>query len=277
MNLIHKHCGMRWPLFYFIFVRLVSGNIAVGYLITQLFLLLPTDTLNMVMFQTWRTYWIADIFVPSLIANHVVCYRARICLVGFLAFLFSGLVDGENEERDHHLLASACRIKFWFLHDNETREKDTQTIFGCFSFFFFLEETWWYSTFIFEIENQRVLSWLVFRGIPTCLTDWLCNTPPLTYTWQTTQKFAMNYKFVSWPHLTHNSVFLRLLSLPATVSRLCFFSFWVIFINNQHIHTQPKASPLCILTLSTTGNLRVGFSPIHMYPPPTSIDLVCVR
>jgi hypothetical protein len=28
------------------------------------------------------------------------------------AFLFSGLVDGENEERDHHLLTSACRIKF---------------------------------------------------------------------------------------------------------------------------------------------------------------------
>jgi hypothetical protein len=219
-------------------------------------------------------------FRSSLIANHVVCYRARICLVGFLAFLFSGLVDGENEERDHHLLASACRIKFWFLHDNETREKDTQTIFGCFSFFFFFGgDLMIFHFYIWNWKSARII--VISFSWYSDLSDWLdglCNTPPLTYTWQTTQKFAMNYKFVSWPHLTHNSVFLRLLSLPATVSRLFFFSFfWVIFINNQHIHTQPKASPLCILTLSTTGNLRVGFSPIHMYPPPTSIDLVCVR
>lgn len=148
-----------------------------------------------------------------------------------------------------------------------------------FPFFFFGGDLMIFHFYIWNWKSARII--VISFSWYSDLSDWLdglCNTPPLTYTWQTTQKFAMNYKFVSWPHLTHNSVFLRLLSLPATVSRLFFFSFfWVIFINNQHIHTQPKASPLCILTLSTTGNLRVGFSPIHMYPPPTSIDLVCVR
>jgi hypothetical protein len=41
------------------------------------------------------------------------CMLSREDMFGWVfAFLFSDLVHGENEERDHHLLASACRIKF---------------------------------------------------------------------------------------------------------------------------------------------------------------------
>jgi hypothetical protein len=140
MNLIHKHCGMRWPLFSFIFVRLVSGNIAAGYLITQLFLLLPTDTLNMVMFQTWRTYWIADIFVPSLIANHVVCYRARICLVGFLPFYFriSSMAKTRNGIIIYWRVRVASNFDSSTTMKQERKTRRQSLVVFPFSFFFFL-------------------------------------------------------------------------------------------------------------------------------------------
>lgn len=96
MNLIRKHCGMRWPLFYFrptcqrqycrrLFDRTTFPPPPYWY--SQYGYV--SDVTNLLNSRYFRS---------SLIANHVVCYCARISLVGFLPFYFrvSSMVKTRN-------------------------------------------------------------------------------------------------------------------------------------------------------------------------------------
>lgn len=277
MNLIHKHCGMRQ-----LFGHIVRSPIGSQVVLSLYFLFLYAYFHDIVMFQTWRTYRTVGYLTFLSVDCNLVEDGAMIFFFDFCR------CKNNKQERDHYLLTGACPIKFWFLYDNvKYRNTHTHTHIKPILSLWRGRESYpssFYFILRFDLKLKIIpLLQLLFFMISSrlCLLIFFLKAKK-----QKQKNNKRNPQWIRNVYHGHTLLIIQfLLSIRRNISLTLSFSF---FFCNTYMYiirdTQratvglpPLCVYVCVLQLSTTGNLRVGFV-VYIYPTPRyTLLCVCTR